>query len=200
METIRFEANVPQQICLKFTKGLEVEGNYGPQVMFTLADGRRMYLTPEAAKRLEGVTPGVPFMMCKKLNGKAVRWIVGNDTPIPTSAPMERLAKSASTMTHPASAAEEWVFDEHVGQMVRMSSAPPVAALKHAGPVVDALGAAPDRSPAAAGMMAVLHAAITAAVNAEEYAERIGRPLSFTTEDIRSMAISMYIQKSKGGY
>lgn len=204
METIKFEANVPQQICLKFAKGLPVEGNYGPQVLFTLVDGRRMYLSPEAAERLAGQAQGVPFMMCKKQTGKLVRWIIGDAEAAPTAA-TPRLAAAAATM--PPRAAEEWVFDDESGQMVRLSSfpspsrmpPPSAAVLPSAGPSLDARGVAPERSPAADSMMGSLHAAISAVLNAEEYAKRIGRPIEFSAEDIRAMAITVFIQKTKGG-
>src|SRR5579863_826590 len=52
MNILRFEANTPIQVALKFEGGREVDGRYGPQILYTLADGRLMYLEPKAARRI----------------------------------------------------------------------------------------------------------------------------------------------------
>ena len=50
MNILRFEANTPVQVALKFDGGRDVDGRFGPQVLYTLADGRLMYLEPKAAR------------------------------------------------------------------------------------------------------------------------------------------------------
>lgn len=74
---LRFEPNVPCQIALKFSDGLNVESRYGkPQVRFTLEDGRLIYLNPEIAERIhrQEILPGEPFHICKRQNGSRVVW------------------------------------------------------------------------------------------------------------------------------
>ena len=52
MEVLRFQANIPEEVALKFDDGKAVEGRYGDQVLYTLTDDRVMYLPPIAAKRI----------------------------------------------------------------------------------------------------------------------------------------------------
>jgi hypothetical protein len=73
MNILRFEANTPVQLALKFDGGRDVDGRYGPQVLYTLTDytltdGRLMYLEPTAACRINElkITAGEPFSTCKR--------------------------------------------------------------------------------------------------------------------------------------
>src|SRR5882672_6950279 len=67
MNILRFETNTPVQVALKYDGGRDVDGRYGPQVLYTLADGRLMYLEPKAARRIDElkITAGEPFSICK---------------------------------------------------------------------------------------------------------------------------------------
>jgi hypothetical protein len=58
MNVLRFETNNPVQVALKYDGGRNVDGRYGPQVLYTLADGRLMYLEPKAAQRIDESRPG----------------------------------------------------------------------------------------------------------------------------------------------
>jgi hypothetical protein len=48
-----FEANTPVQVAVKFDGGRDVDGRYGRQVLYTLADARLTYLEPKAACRID---------------------------------------------------------------------------------------------------------------------------------------------------
>lgn len=51
-DTLRLQTNVPETIALEFTDGLTVASKYcGDQIMFTLIDGRKMFLSPFVARR-----------------------------------------------------------------------------------------------------------------------------------------------------
>jgi hypothetical protein len=77
-EILRFEYNVPVQLSLKYRDGRSTDGKYGPQVMYSLSDGRVMYLDPPVAESLKelGVQPGEPFCICKSKDGRQVNWSV----------------------------------------------------------------------------------------------------------------------------
>ena len=45
-EKVIFPTNVPVTVTLAFQDGLDVEGRFGDQVMYTLEDGRVMYVAP----------------------------------------------------------------------------------------------------------------------------------------------------------
>src|SRR5579872_2304049 len=68
---VKLEYGATQVIALKFTSGKSVEGRYGPRVMFTASDERRLWLDPEDASDLEhslvdlGIQPGDPFTVTK---------------------------------------------------------------------------------------------------------------------------------------
>jgi len=68
MNILRFETNTPVQVALKFDGGRDVDGRYGPQVLYTLADGRLMYLEPKAARRIDElkITAGEPSSIRKR--------------------------------------------------------------------------------------------------------------------------------------
>ena len=62
---LRFQTNVPVQVA--YRSGREVQGNYGPQWMYTLSDGRIMYVEPVVAQQINGleIKPGELFSICK---------------------------------------------------------------------------------------------------------------------------------------
>src|SRR5438128_11406502 len=89
MNILRFETNTPVQVALKFDGGRDVDGRYGPQVLYTLADGRLMYLEPKVARHIEElkITAGELFSICKRevKNGQksGIQWEVKRVGPIP---------------------------------------------------------------------------------------------------------------------
>jgi hypothetical protein len=60
MNILSFHLNVPAEITLERPEGTLVQGRYGDRVMFTLADGRIMYVPPFVASKIqaENVAPG----------------------------------------------------------------------------------------------------------------------------------------------
>src|SRR5580698_4235336 len=59
--------NVPTEVTLQSSQGVSVEGRYGTRMMFTLADGRVMYVPPIVAGKIEasGIIAGERFQLCK---------------------------------------------------------------------------------------------------------------------------------------
>jgi len=41
---LKLEPNVPTELALQFPTGLNVTGKFGPQVLFTLTNNRRLYV------------------------------------------------------------------------------------------------------------------------------------------------------------
>ena len=81
-EMVEFEPNTPVQLALKYQgEGRTVQGRFGDQKYFTLADGRCMYLDLPVAEQIEAYRfrPGEPFWIEKKWSGKKAerpRWEV----------------------------------------------------------------------------------------------------------------------------
>jgi len=64
---LKLEPNVPTELALQHSGGMEVSGNYGPQVLFTLTGNRRLYVPLEVGKEIRSLTlaPGQPFILTK---------------------------------------------------------------------------------------------------------------------------------------
>lgn len=66
-EIIRFETNVPVTVTLKYPEGKEMDGRFGPQVMFTTDDDRLFFLNPPEASRLHALRlKAEPVTICKR--------------------------------------------------------------------------------------------------------------------------------------
>ena len=95
MNILRFEANTPIQVALKFDGGCDVDGRYGLQVLYTLDDGRLMYVEPKVARRINElkITAGEPFSICKREAKiglqRTVEWEVNRLEPVPATARLE---------------------------------------------------------------------------------------------------------------
>ena len=66
-EKIAFQTNVPVTVALAYADGVQVEGRFGDQIMYTLADERVMYVPPVVRTKLVelGIQPREPFIICK---------------------------------------------------------------------------------------------------------------------------------------
>ena len=80
MNILRFQPNVPTQVTLQSSQGVVVEGRYGNRMMFSLVDGRVMYVPPIVATKIEaeGIAAGERFELCKAQikngHGRSVEW------------------------------------------------------------------------------------------------------------------------------
>src|SRR5579872_4910897 len=54
-EVVDFPANVPVTVALKYSQGKTVSSQYGERIMFSLADGRIMFLDPELGGRIDSL-------------------------------------------------------------------------------------------------------------------------------------------------
>ena len=75
-DIVRPEWNVPIECVLKFDQGVPVEGKFGDQVLYTLADDSRLYVQPSVARQIEqlGIRRGMPFVLCKRKSGRSIAW------------------------------------------------------------------------------------------------------------------------------
>src|SRR5450432_1385071 len=86
-EALKFQTNIPEEVALQFLDGLDVEGRSGPQKMFTLTDGRKLYVYPTLAAKIAklGIGRNERFTICKRemtVEGKqCVEWEVARIDP-----------------------------------------------------------------------------------------------------------------------
>lgn len=177
-EIIRFDLNIPQTVTLKYAGGKEVEGRYGNQFMYSLADGRVMYVDPDVAAKIteQAIAPGQPFAICKREikqgRSRRIEWQV------------VRVEDAGQT--------------GQIGQAERGAPPARAAAPSATTRTADANSTAPRSSTIASQMMgSALVAAIDSLLIAEQYGKKQGMELQFEEEDVRAVAATLFIQFCK---
>jgi len=178
-ETLRFETNVPVEVALAFDTGKPVEGRYGDQLLYTLTDDRVMYVPPIVGDHIQklGIGRDEPFLICKAevKNGsrRSIEWKVARQRPAPTPTVQVEPAPA------PASAAVTPVNGNNK-TFACQAEADPLSSM-------------------AAVMLTALSAAVDVAHLAEQYAVGKGLNVRFASEDVRAIALTLYIGSNRGG-
>ena len=179
MAILKLQTNVPEVIALQFATGkiaVSTIPNAPNQVLFTLCDGRKLYLPLSVADRIRdaGITAGRTFQILK---------VSAHDYRVGI------LAESGVAQTaHPP------VMNNDMSREHSPAPPPPPALLPPPPAPPPQPAAAPPPGPATVSplvttkLMGCLMAAIDAAIEAETYATRKGLELRFSSEDIRTMA------------
>jgi hypothetical protein len=210
MNILRLETNAPVQVALKYDGGRDVDGRYGPQVLYTLADGRLMYLEPKAARRIDEmkITAGEPFSICKReaRNGqkRTVEWEVKRLEPVPTTARLEIVPPEGSDELGAGESAPQ-VADIEPGHVARSSHGSGALASdrRKAEPALNGSEASTLETqlrasiPGVTNLEYALKTAIAAAAGAEQFGHEIGYAVRFAPDDIRAMAITVFGENGK---
>jgi hypothetical protein len=199
IERVRFEANQPETITLRFSEGRPVEGRYGPQVMYSLIDGRVLYAEPELARAIEasGASQGDTITVTKRQNRKgrtvSTTWEVERHEPEPA----EAMDEAPAWVDTPRS---EWRQVKDIAAEGRSPMTPmrAIAIHEQRKAAAEARREAPERSKRDQ-LWEALTSAIDAAAAATKYAQEKGLPVLFASEDIRAMALSLYISADRAG-
>jgi hypothetical protein len=213
---VRFTPNMPVEVALQCTDGVRIEGRYGDRVKYTLADERTMYVDPVVAERIRelDVQPGEVFQICKCQDKKTIFWWVRRDSgldsqlerdllaslerarnpkPTPLAAPTPDPSPTAKVTSAPPPNA----FHE-------LNIPPPSNGVPHnhhrqngsgqtpASPAPPLAKDAPPPLPSTQ-LAHALKTAISAAADAEKFAKTLDYNIRFTTDDIRSMGITVLI-------
>ena len=167
MSTLKVPVNQPVQVALAYPTGKEVQGQYGPQVLFSLclAPGgeKSMYVPPAVAEQIQnlGIAKGEPFQI--------VKVEVPNGTRPKVEWRVTRLKPEPSTVKKPVS----------------------VPVNGHA-----ALNGIPYYDPKTELILAY-DTAIQVLVEARAHAAMAGLPVQFTGEDVRQLAATLIIDAGK---
>ena len=212
---VRFATNVPTEIALQCVDGVRIEGRYGDRVKYTLTDDRTMHVPPFVADRIRQleIQPGEVFQVCKlqakKGNRKTIHWAVERgdaenqlerdlrdslariDNPDITSPPSPAVVIARETHMPPAipfhelepAAPDGNGYNGHNGA----SGADRIAAPSP--PSTDDTA----RKPPDTQLAHALKTAVAAAADAERFAKTLDYNIRFTTEDVRSMGITVLI-------
>ncbi len=182
-EKVEFPTNVAVPVALAYTTGKDVEGRFGDQVFYTLADDRVMYVPPIVRKQIEdlGIQRGQEFTItkCERKNGtrRSIEWIVdgSNDAAEPPEQPAAPVNR-----TNGAS------YRNGNGQRNGGGSQP-----------VDARGYLASGSGKC--LTQALIGAVDIAIATERYAAEAGWSLRFSSEDVRVIGLSIFIQHARDG-
>jgi len=178
--------------ALAYADGIKVEGRYGDQVMYSLTDERVMYVPPVVRDKLIelGIRQNEQFSICKAErrdgNRRFLEWAVKR---IEAEQPCAQASASANPNNH-ASA---------VGSSSGSSAGTGVGSNGTAKPNGKAVCAPNGFCSAEATLRAALAASIDAALEAEHYAAARGLSVRFGSEDLRAMALSLFIQHARDG-
>jgi hypothetical protein len=165
-ERVAFQTNEPVTVALAYPDGIQVEGRYGDQVMYTLADERVMYVPPIVRSRIGelGVGKGDSVTICKAERREGTRRFVEWHVERTEMNGAASSSNGSSTATN---------LHDHAGKN--------------------------DAGPAEVTLRRSLVASIEAVLAAEQYACAKGLSIRFGSEDLRAMALSLFIQHARDG-
>ena len=185
---LRFNTNAPVEIALQWDDGKRVDGRYGEQVMFTLDDNRVMYVPPVVAKQIRdlGIRAREIFEICKaELREDNKRWI-------------EWHVKKLEQPRHPASSGN--VSDTAAAgpnnstQSHRNGTTERKQALEFQASSDGTLLPVPVAGAGITCMELAMNGATEIAQRVESRARMRNYSLQFTSEDIRAIGLTMFIQ------
>jgi hypothetical protein len=209
MSYVRFRANIPEELSLKHCDGKEVGSKFegsARQIMFTLEDGRKVYLYPNVAETISnlGIRKGERFSVCKLVvidAGKPkIHWEVKRIAPVPPqTGATPPTPNGASCKTKPELMNELSLVLKNAGQDVPLPADS------------DDPGGASNGNDQPASPKSAQHALVTGHVTfylerscllidvvaaAHKYAVETYSG-AFTKEDVRSLVLSVFIQNGK---
>ncbi|HVO60810.1 MAG TPA: hypothetical protein VMT53_07735 [Terriglobales bacterium] len=185
-ERVVFEANVPVTATLAYADGLKVQGRFGDQVMYSLTDGRVMYVPPLVRDKLVelGIRQNEPFNICRaerrEGNRRFIDWVVQPSESMSPASSADARGDASRPPTNDYGGAHAKSNGNGNGN----------------GRPANGLGAV---GGAESALRTALMTSIDAALAAEQYASAHGLSIRFGSEDLRAMALSLFIQHARDG-
>jgi len=185
---LRFNTNTPVEIALRWDDGKRVEGRYGEQVLYTLDDDRVMYVPPLVARQIRelGIRPREAFEICKaEMREEDRRWI-------------EWRVRRVDQPRHPASSPNS----PEAAAPVPSNAQNHRNGSTHQTPKPLDLQATADGTllpvPVTGAGITAMELAMSGAAEVAQRVESRARmrnySLQFTSEDIRAIGLTMFIQ------
>jgi hypothetical protein len=194
-EILRFNIDAPVEVALAREDGVHVNGRYGEQVMYSLADQRVMYVPPYVERRIQelAIGPGEPVEICKaEVKSGSRRWIEWKVKRVDAS---QQPASSTKAPAAAANGVSKTANNHEHGTTGRNGHDRPRLVAVEPEPSVP-LRLMPSGVPA---LEHALTTAIEIAQRVEGLAASRNYSLRFSSEDIRAMAVSMFIQLTRDG-
>ena len=192
---LRFNTNAPVEVALRWNDGKRVDGRYGEQIMYTLVDDRVMYVPQVVAKQIHelGIRARETFEICKaELRDDNKRWIEWHVKR------MEQPRHPASSGNVPDTAAHA-LGETQNHRNGSTASAKPALEFQATSdgtllpvPVAGHAGGMAGRGITC--MELAMNGAAEIAQRVESRARMRNYSLQFTSEDIRAIGLTMFIQ------
>jgi hypothetical protein len=209
MAVIRFDANVPVEVALKFDGGKEVTSRIPDapnQMMYSLCGDDTIYLPLSVAAQISqlGIKKLELISICKRQQGGVTRWEVKRVGDTATAAIATRTGFDALPTAIDATPIERQLTDSinqaNQAKAQRALITPAVSPST----VVNGTITTPNSTPAPIAhttisrlMAASLIAAFDASQECERYAHSKGTEFEFSSEDIRAISNTIFIALSK---
>jgi hypothetical protein len=197
-EILRFDTNVPVEVALRFSDGKRVEGRYGDQVMYSLEDDKIIYVPPIVEQRIKDlrIEKGEHFEICKaevkKGNRRSIEWRISRVDAPAEQVPQQPVVRPAAAVSVPdyqnatnngnGSTNEKTNGHANGGTQVNGVTSLEISKVR-----------------CFSDMDQTLKAALEIAQRAEAHAAARNYSLRFTSEDIRTIGLSLFIQISREG-
>jgi hypothetical protein len=181
-EKVQFQTNIPVEIALKYSDGKDVTGQYGDQVLYTLTDGRVMYVPPIVKKKIDeaGITRGELFTITKaeRKNGtrRTVEWVIGGKPEVSPTTTDHTTPKSGGSMRTANNGASGTAPQN--GNNRRTTSP---------GDPKGFLATGQGQS-----LLQAFSAAVDLAASTERYGSSCGMQFQFTSADLREIGLTIY--------
>jgi len=186
---LRFNTNAPVEVALRWDDGKRVEGRYGEQIMYALEGDRVMYVPPVVAKQIHdlGIRAREIFEICKaELREENKRWIEWRVRKLEEP---RQPGQSANSPEAAASIPSGQAQNQRNGTTHQNQRPLDL----HASPDGTLLPVAVTGAGITAMELAMSGAA-EIAQRVESRARMRNYSLQFTSEDIRAIGLTMFIQ------
>jgi len=186
---LRFNTNTPVELALRWNDGKRVEGRYGEQIMYTLDDDRVMYVPPVVAKQINelGIKAREVFEICKaELREENKRWIEWRVKRLE----QPRHPGSSGNGSDTAASAPSEAQNHRNGS----TGSPQKQSLEFQATSDGTLLPVPVTGAGITCMELAMNGAAEIAQRVESRARLRNYSLQFTSEDIRAIGLTMFIQ------
>jgi len=212
MDKVKFQTNIPEIVALQFAQGRAIESPFsGEQIMFTLVDGRKMFLPPFVAEKIAdaGIPAHKPFVIVKREvthgNRRSVEYCI--ETPNDSTTGANLAKEPAPVAVTPTSTFVKQTPPQNTNALAiaaklaeSLATKPTWSELQAATPASAPAWVEEEQTdPATAAMIEAHYRAIDVVAAAEAYASAKGLAIRYAAEDVRTIAATMFIQASKGG-
>lgn len=202
--TIKLDYGVPVIFAPRFIEGKSVPSNFGERAMFSGIDSRKLFLDAEDASDLERamrelrIRAGEDFVRLTKIKhprggGHSIRVERVEDKSDAGTLSTQRLSPPGPTPIS-AGAALQSREEQLLEKSIELAQTRGAAAFITPRPGPDTTTPQPKVSHLTATLTGCFVSAIDAVAEAQRYAKTRDVGLTFTSEDVRAVAISAFIQ------